>query len=148
MQNRNVFTQIFHQMLCLHVVFNTNKIMFVIFIPNEHLHLFKVIMCCNMSKIHQIIDIIGRFEAPNRSANGEPNKVLIVSRECMKVDVIYVSVAQNSCNLTMSRTRPRLTCFIVDMKQNYMYVLKLYTSKTFLDVNIHVHMYECMLFDL
>ena len=40
-----------------------------------------------------------------------------------------MSIAQLSHNLSQSRTKIHPTCFIVDMKQNY--ILKKYTSKTF-----------------
>ena len=54
---------------------------------------------------------------------------------CTKVDVIFVSVAWNSRNITKCRTGPCPKCFIVEYETNYF--LQKCTSKRFLDVDIN-----------
>ena len=53
------------------------------------------------------------------------------SIECTKVDVIFVSIAWNACNVARSRTKPNP---IIGTKLNYQ---QKYTSKAFSEVNIN-----------
>ena len=95
------------------------------------------------------VDVIGQFVAPNRRGL-EPKEVFIfnlchlltfffnrVYAVRVEVDVVFVSVARNNCNLTnQSRTKPRPSY----VSWSYTCITKLFskenTNKTFLAVNV------------
>ena len=71
---------------------------------------WKLITASNISKIHQTIDTIGQFEAPNTIVIEEQKGLLTFNSiiKCAKVDIMFVSVARNSRDITSLKQSPAL----------------------------------------
>ena len=92
-----------------------------------YIYVLKLFMSFRMSKINSI----GLFIAPYGRAIEEPKAVLTFNLcqlliffliGCAKSDVIFVSVARNSRDLTSLELSPALHMFHCHMKQNHFFV--------------------------
>ena len=91
-------------------------------------------MSFKMSKIHQIIDIIGQFVAPNRRTIQEKKQVLPLT--CIMHCFFQKSVQDLTSFLCTLRTRDLPTLEVSLAPRNY--VLKEYETKLFFYRNIRL----------